>query len=140
MRKVLDYRDKVFSPEYFYQNLQDKDSEIEALKNSLFSRDLAYTDLDSKKQSLKAQNLEEALLESENDIKDLLKDYEKLQQEYKNLESQKLEIEKENLQLREKLALKSNQLVNIYQNQDFQIPEEYNNIKNQYLELINSNQ
>ena len=140
MRKVLDYRDKVFSPDYFYQNLQDKDSEIEALKNSLFSRDLAYTDLDSKKQSLKAQNLEEALLESENDIKDLLKDYEKLQQEYKNLESQKLEIEKENLQLREKLALKSNQLVNIYQNQDFQIPEEYNNLKNQYLELINSNQ
>jgi predicted nucleic acid-binding Zn-ribbon protein len=140
IRKVLEYKDKKFNNPG-YQNPQDKD-ELEALRSTQLGRDLNLYDIDSKKQSMRSQSFEEALAERENDIKDLLKDYENLQMQYQSLEKEKANMEYEALQLREKLAYKSNQLVNIYQNQEFnsQIPQEFNTLKSQYLELINNNQ
>ena len=141
LRKVLEYKDRN-SSEQFFQSIQEKDIEIEALRSSMMSKELLFNDLDSKRQNQKFQTLEEALLERENDIKDLLKDYEKLQTHYQELEKAKSDTEQEVLQLREKLAYKSNQLVNIYQAQEFNssIPDELNSLRKQYLELIDSNQ
>ena len=142
LRKVVEHRDRTHSSNSFSQSPQEKDFEAEVFRSSSISKDLLLADIDSRKQSVRIDTLEDALADRDSDIKDLLKDYNALQTQYEYLEKQKSDLEQEVLDIREKLAYKSNQLVNIYQSQEFnsQIPEEFNSLRMQYLELVNTNQ
>lgn len=140
LRKVLDYREKFLQGEGV-NSILEKSPDVDIFMGTGQSKDLHYSELEGKRNS-SYENFEDALLERENDIKDLLKDYERLQVQYKDLEKVVANRDSEILQLREKLAFKSNQLVNIYQNQESQstMPVELNSLKKQYLELLSSHQ
>lgn len=120
LRKVVDFRDQY----------------------SEYNKELNVADLDSFKQSTDFRSMNEALHERETDIKDLLRDYEKLQNSYKELDRIYKSREDELINLREKLAEKSNQLVSVYENSEInkEIPEELNMLKNEFFSLAGQNQ
>lgn len=120
LRKLVDFRDQ----------------------HHLFAKEMNIGDLDSVKQSTDFRSMNEALQERESDIKDLLRDYEKLQNSYKDLDRVCKMREDELINLREKLAEKSNQLVSAYENSELQreIPEELGMLKDEFFKVAGKNQ
>ncbi|CAG9330717.1 unnamed protein product [Blepharisma stoltei] len=87
--------------------LEQKDNEIELLKNTLLSKDNGDGNI--------LEKYEQDVLEKETEIRELLLEYEKLQISFDNLRMEKMQTDNEIISLREKVAQKSHELRTVYE-------------------------